>query len=274
MAFKKFLFQSCNGVGLLSLSLMVFGGCSLNQGAGRVYAMGEAAKAGSLTYTVVETEWKQMLDGSMGARLPKNRFLVVNLSIANSKEAAVSVPLLALVDAKGVEYREEDKGEGVTSWFGYLRQVGPAEPLHGKILFDVPPGGFQLRISSGGTADMEVTSLVNLPLGVEPPPVKPDDPAAVLAETKQSPNAKPGPRLEHPYPENPGWSAMWAGPGRRPAGGRRPGERHAPTRRRLAVGIPPHRSRGAARPAWHRHSAPAAGIRGRFRRRPLWRRVR
>jgi len=179
MAFKKFLFKSYNRAGLLSLALMAVGGCGLNQGGGKVYAMGEAAKAGSLTYTVVETEWKQVLDGSLGARLPKNRFLVVNLSIANSKEAPVSVPLLTLVDAKGVEYREEDKGEGVTSWLGYLRQVGPAEPLHGKILFDVPPGGYKLRISSGGPADTEVTSLVNLPLGVEPPPVKTEDPTTV-----------------------------------------------------------------------------------------------
>lgn len=180
MVFKKFRSVSFFSIVLGFLSLICFYGCSSNKGdTGKSYSMGEAAGIGSLTYNVLETEWKQSLDGTMGARAPQHRFLLVNLSITNTSEKEVGVPFLTLINAKGVEFRELDKGEGVASWLGVLRRVGPDAPLHGKILFDAPPGGYKLRISSGGAAENETTALVALPFRADPPPVRPDEPVGV-----------------------------------------------------------------------------------------------
>ncbi len=180
MPFKKFMFASPGWVGVIAVSLLLVSGCSRKTGdTGKSYAMGEGAKIGQLTYTVVETEWKESLDGSLGHRLPKNRFLLVNVSIANNGEAEAGVPLLTLIDANGVEFREEDKADGVASWLGYLRRVAPSETLSGRILFDVPPGGYKLRISSGGDAETETTAVVDLPYRADASSDKADEPLAV-----------------------------------------------------------------------------------------------
>ncbi|MGJ5820636.1 DUF4352 domain-containing protein [Paludibaculum fermentans] len=150
----------------------------------RVYQMGSPAVAGPLTYTVLDTEWKESLEGSLGAQLPEHRFLVVNVSIMNGSGGDINVPLLALIDAEGKEYREKDKGEGVNQWLGILRPIPPAQTLNGHILFDVPLGGYKLRISSGGDAESETTALVDLPLHVEAPPVKGVDSLATPANPK------------------------------------------------------------------------------------------
>lgn len=181
MSFRKFFCGKSGWSGLIALSLILFAGCSANKvESGKSYQMGEDAKVGALTYNVVETEWKDTLDGAMGVRLPKHRYLLVNLSVANQSDQPVAVPLLNLVDSKGVEYREEDKGEGVSSWLGVLRQATHEEPLTGRILFDVPPGGYELRISSGGAAENETTALVRIPLSADAP-VKPLDSVSVPA---------------------------------------------------------------------------------------------
>ena len=180
MPFKYFPVTSIGYSAFLALSLLFLAGCSLNKSdSGQTYAMGQEAVVGPLTYNVVETEWKESIDGSVGPRMPKHRFLLVNISVSNKSEKDIGIPLLTLIDEKGVEYREEDKGEGVASWLGFLRQVGPAEPLQGRLLFDVPPAGYKLRISSGGDAESETTALVDIPFRAEAPPVKAADPASV-----------------------------------------------------------------------------------------------
>ena len=115
----------------------------------------------------------------MAQRLPKHRFLLLHVSIANQGATEASVPFLTLIDSKGYEFREEDKGEGVSPWLGYLRSVKQSETLSGRILFDVPPGGYQLRISSGGEAALETTALVEIPYNADAPPVKSEDPMTV-----------------------------------------------------------------------------------------------
>lgn len=179
MSFKKFRSSSSKWIVALFGLLLLAAGCSGNRGgSGKSYAMGEAAVVGPLTYHVVETEWKQSLDGSMGQRLPKHQFLLVNMTIASKSEGEVGVPFLTLINASGTEFREEDKGEGVSGWLGYLRRAGPDAPLSGRIVFDVPPGGYQLRISSGGPAETETTALVELPFRADAPAVKGTDPLA------------------------------------------------------------------------------------------------
>jgi len=181
MSFRKFFSGKCGWAGLVALSLILFAGCSTNKSdSGKSYQMGADAKVGALTYNVVETEWADTLEGSMGPRIPQHRFLLVNLSVTNQSEQPVAVPLLNLIDAKGVEYRELDRGEGVAAWLGILRQAMHEEPLTGKILFDVPRGGYDLRISSGGAAENETTAIVRIPFGADVP-VKPLDAGSVPA---------------------------------------------------------------------------------------------
>ncbi len=175
------LLLACLGLALIAP------GCSRLKSGGnssRVYQMGSPAAVGPLTYTVLDTEWKESLESSLGPKLPEHRFLVVNVSITNGSGGDINVPLLALIDAEGKEYREMDKGEGVAQWLGLLRPVPPAQTLNGHILFDVPLGGYKLRISSGGDAESETTALVDLPLRVEAPPVKGVDSLAIPASPK------------------------------------------------------------------------------------------
>ena len=180
MPFKKFQSASSKWVGIISLFLIVFAGCSSRKGdSGKTFGMGEAANAGMLTYTVVESEWKQTLDGTSGLRLPKNQFLLLNLSITSRADGEVGVPLLSLIGENGAEFREEDKGEGVSQWLGLLRRLAPIETMTGRIVFDVPPGGYKLRISSGGAAETETTALVDIPYHADAPAVKGVDPLAV-----------------------------------------------------------------------------------------------
>lgn len=170
------------GLGLV----VILPGCSgpKSGDTAKVYQMGAPATVGALAYTVLDTEWKESLDGSLGPRLPEHRFLIVNLSVTNNGGGDLNMPLLALVDANGKEYRELDKGDGISQWLGLLRPVPPAQTINGHIAFDAPLGGYKLRISSGGDAESETTAMVELPLRVEPPPVKGVDSMAIPAASK------------------------------------------------------------------------------------------
>jgi hypothetical protein len=46
---------------------------------------------------------------------------------------------------------------------GILRTLNPTETKDGRILFDVPPGTYSLRITDGGSQESERTALVALP---------------------------------------------------------------------------------------------------------------
>lgn len=180
MPFKKSRLTSPIWALLAATVLLLPSGCSSSKSTtGKSYIMGEPAVIGPLTYTIMESEWKEALDGSLGQRLPKHRFVAINLSVHNKSAAEVSVPFLTLIDVNGTEFREETNAEGVVPTLGYLRRVEPAATLSGRVLFDVPPGGYKLRISSGGDAETEQTAVVDIPYRADPPPVKGVDPMAV-----------------------------------------------------------------------------------------------
>jgi len=126
--------------------------------------MGTPLAVGPLTYTVLETEWRDALDAPQGQRTPKNRFLLVHVSILNNSAEEKAAPLLQLVDAKGGTHPEIAEGEGVPDWLGYLRMLQPRESRFGRLLFDVPQAAYKLRVSSGGDPESEQTALVDLPL--------------------------------------------------------------------------------------------------------------
>lgn len=141
------------------------------------FRMGERASVGKLIYNVLETQWKTTLGDGPSARIPENRFLLLRITVANSGQAAVNIPLLSVFDANGKQYREIDNGENVDSWLGLLRSVGTAASLSGSILFDLPPASYKLQITDGGDIENEMIAFVDIPLQLEADPVLSEPPA-------------------------------------------------------------------------------------------------
>lgn len=177
MTTKHFPPSSLPAVLLLAAAL-TFSGCSWmgnHNGPAHIYQMGSKARVGALTYSVVDTSWKEALETPNGPRLPKRRFLILNISVANGGGAETAVPLLTLIDQNKREYREEEHGDGLTSWLGLLRTIDPGKTDQGQVLFDVPAGSYQLRVTSGGDPETEVAALIDIPLRVDPPQVQGSD---------------------------------------------------------------------------------------------------
>jgi len=133
----------------------------------RSYPMGSQVYVGPLTFTALEAEWKEQLDTENGPRTPKSRFLLLRVTVTNSGGAEQGVPLLSLVDPKGNTYLEEDKGEGVSRWLGLLRVLKPAQTEEGYLLFDAPPGSYQLRVTTGGDPEQEMVALIDIPFKLD-----------------------------------------------------------------------------------------------------------
>jgi hypothetical protein len=112
-----------------------------------VHRMGERVTTGSLVYNVFDTDWKEKLGDDAEARIPKDRFFLVRLSVVNGGAADVMVPTLTLVDDTGETYTELSTGDQVPNWIGFLRRVRPAETLQGYAVFDVSPKHYRLRVS-------------------------------------------------------------------------------------------------------------------------------
>lgn len=172
----------------LAAAALIATGCSKKDkpDPSKTFAMGSPVSVGPFTYVVTESEWKESLDGGNGStRLPQDRFLILRLSVSNHSTADAYVPMLTLIDSKGKEHRELDKGDGLSQWLGVLRPLTPSQSETGEILFDVAPGEYSLVVSSGGDAESELTSRVIIPMHVEPSPVKGVDPlSAPPAATK------------------------------------------------------------------------------------------
>lgn len=135
--------------------------------AAKPYPMGTQVYVGPLTFTALEAEWKDQLDTENGARQPKRRFLMVRVTVTNGGGAVQGLPLLSLVDSKGNTYLEEDKGEGVARWLGLLRELKPAQTEEGYLLFDVAPGSYQLRVTTGGDPEQEMTAMIEIPFKLD-----------------------------------------------------------------------------------------------------------
>ncbi len=148
---------------IVAACALALSGCQKTAVPERSAAMGVPLAVGPLTYTAVETEWRDVIDSPQGERVPKNRFLLVNVTVMNSSSEQKAAPLLQLVDAKGGNYPEIAEGEGVPDWMGYLRLLQPRESRSGRLLFDVPQGTYKLRVSSGGDPESEQTALIEIP---------------------------------------------------------------------------------------------------------------
>ncbi len=131
--------------------------------------MGDPVALGSITYNVFEADWKSELEGSMGRRSPKNRFLLLKMVVTNGGGQDISVPLLQLENAKGDTYMEEKSGDGVPDWLGLLRVVKPVETAEGRILFDVPPGAYKLQVVDDGDLENQQARYIDIPYKLDEP---------------------------------------------------------------------------------------------------------
>lgn len=130
--------------------------------------MGERVAAGSLIYSVLETDWKAQLGEGIEARQPVHRFLTVHVSVTNSGGAECVIPPMVLTDQKGQSYREVMVGGAVPQWLGMLRKLSPAMTEQGRVVFDVPLGSYRLRVASDDAPGDEKVAFIDLPLRIEP----------------------------------------------------------------------------------------------------------
>jgi hypothetical protein len=75
--------------------------------------------------------------------------------------------MLQLMDEKGNGTMELSEVEGVQEWLGVLRTISPAETIQGRIVFEVPPKNYRLRVTDAGEPDQERFAMVNIPLRLE-----------------------------------------------------------------------------------------------------------
>jgi Domain of unknown function (DUF4352) len=151
-------------IGRVACAILLVTAAGCTQPPAKVYATGERIDVGSVTYTVHDAEWvTELPTGADKPRAPKQRFLIVHLAVNNAGHAEVTPPLLHVVDAANVEHIELAEGQGVPSWLGVLRNVKPGESIQGRVLFDVPPGAYNLKVTDGAEPENEKTALVKLP---------------------------------------------------------------------------------------------------------------
>ena len=143
------------------LMLAALSGCTKPP---QIHQLGEKVQLGGVVFSVLDAEWATDIDaGGANAKTPQHRFLIVHLTIANTGSKEATIPLLHVIAADKAEHLELAEGQGVPSWLGILRTINPAESKDGRIVFDVPPGAYSLRITDGGEQERELTALVVLP---------------------------------------------------------------------------------------------------------------
>ena len=131
--------------------------------------MGELTTVGPVIYNVLETEWRTDIGESLQQKIPEHKFLLIRLTITNSGNQDVAVPLLSLEDHEGNSYLEVSDVEGVQGWPGLLRILEPASTIQGVIVFDVPSGEYRLRVTDAGELDKERTALIMIPMSLGGP---------------------------------------------------------------------------------------------------------
>ncbi|MDP3000929.1 MAG: DUF4352 domain-containing protein [Bryobacterales bacterium] len=155
-----------------TLAAVCIFGCGRPQAAQtRTYRLGERVEVGPLIYSVFHAEWRTQLGEGPELRTPKNRFLIVQLTITNSGGGETSIPPVTLEDGRGGSFPEEISGAGVTNWLGLLRKLRPAQTEQGRIVFDAPTGAYRLRVTDDNPElGQEKAALIDIPLRLDPEP--------------------------------------------------------------------------------------------------------
>ena len=156
----------------LALAVLALGalltGCRQQTGIAKPWQMGEKVQVGTFIYTVLEADWKTELRGELGPIFPKNRFLVLRLSVTNAGGEDRSLAYLHLKDEKGGDFAEFTELEGVNGWLGVLRKLPPAANEQGIIVFDVRLASYKLVVTDNADPGEEKTTLVDIPLVMKP----------------------------------------------------------------------------------------------------------
>jgi hypothetical protein len=134
--------------------------------------MGEVVRVGGLEYTVLEAEWLPQVQVAGANRVPKERFVVVRMSIRNVANKETSVPLLKLADEEGREFPEVSDLREWSDWLGVLRQIQPGDALNGRVLFDAPTRDMRLEAVDAGDSS-ERRALIEVPMSLNITPAVP-----------------------------------------------------------------------------------------------------
>ena len=153
---------------LAGSAVLCSSGCSDKPQVRAEYSMGEHARVGQVTYSVIESAWRTQIGESFKSRTPENRFLLIKISVTNGTGKDVSVPLLTLEGTGGQSYPELADGAGVDNWFGVLRTISPGQTQQGNILFDVPLTSYKLHLPDLSDADTGNYASVQIPLRIDP----------------------------------------------------------------------------------------------------------
>jgi hypothetical protein len=151
-------------------------GCSAKSAPSRM--MGERVQVGSIAFTVIEADWLDHLETGTSPRIPVHRFLVVRLTAENAGTQEAMAPLLRVVDKEGKDTSELAEGTGVEEWWGLIRPLSPGQSVNRRIVFDVPPGDYDLSVSDGGDPGRERSALIRIPyrLRESTPLITPESP--------------------------------------------------------------------------------------------------
>ena len=132
------------------------------------FQLGDRVQAGPLLYQASETEWRTDLGSD---RVPKDRFLLVKMSIENTGNRTIAVPGFELRSADGKSYQEVmERVEKVDNWLGMLRSVEPGKKIQGYAVFDVPVGAYSLAVSDAGDVANEKHALIKIPVEIHENP--------------------------------------------------------------------------------------------------------
>ena len=127
----------------------------------RVVPAGEKATAGHLSYSVIDSQILTQLGDEANPRVPKDRFILIQIAVTNSSNVDNPIPAVELVGDSGQVYNELTDGSGISGWLGLIRHVGPGQTERGYLAFDAPAAHYKIRFSDEST-DVEV--LADLPL--------------------------------------------------------------------------------------------------------------
>ena len=113
----------------------------------KMYQAGEKAEHNKLAYSIVDAQIFTRLGDEANARVPQNRFYIVQISVSNSGNQTSPIAPLTLVDDTGKVYPELADGTNVPRWLGVVRSVDPAQTEAGFVIFDAPSAHYKLRLT-------------------------------------------------------------------------------------------------------------------------------
>lgn len=123
--------------------------------------MGDRIELGRLVYTVAGTRWLPQIGEGLTARVPRDRFLLIRMTVGSTGAGEALLPNMTLEDDSGRTYPELNEGEGVPDFLGVLRAVTRENAASGNALFDAPPAHYKLRVTD---ENGQAAALVDLPL--------------------------------------------------------------------------------------------------------------